>query len=186
MTLNVSKKSTTMINNDISCTNISVTNLGFRINHTQQQGWRLIGFIRLSEPWRKPPANWPGEHPLSVHPVSHPGKHPHTAHFGLTRSKHPLSAHVAQPLYVAAVGFREPPNKLDWLRETPYMTIPVFPMVTVTVSTPTLRSLAPAVWDLSKQAHNPLYINHRSIAPPLVRLTDFLSFRITLHILSDQ
>ena len=112
----------------------------------------------------------PGETPTSAHPVSHLGKDPHSAHFGLARSKYPLSAHVCHPLCAAAVGFQEPPNKPAWLRETPNTTIPVFPTVTVTVillgrvspyveevSTPTLRSLTPAVWDLPKQAHNPLF-----------------------------
>ena len=65
--------------------------------------------------------------------MSRTGKHPHSAHFSLARSKHPLSAHVSHPLCAAAVGFREPPNKPAWLRETPYTTIPVFPTVTVTV-----------------------------------------------------
>ena len=64
-------------------------------------------------------------------------------------------------LCAAAAGFREPPNKPSWLRETPYTTISVFLAVTVTVApqhparvgiplclggfTPTLRTLAPAV-----------------------------------------
>ena len=57
-----------------------------------------------------------------------------STHFGLTQNKHPLSTHISQPLWAAAVGFREPHNKLAWLRETPYTTIPVFPTVTVTVT----------------------------------------------------
>ena len=47
---------------------------------------------------------------------------------------HSSSAHVSHPLCAAAVGFREPPNKPAWLRETPYTTISVFPTVTVTVT----------------------------------------------------
>ena len=47
------------------------------------------------------------------------GKHPHSAHLCLARSPHPCPA----------TGFREPPYKPAWLRETPYTTIDVFPVV---------------------------------------------------------
>ena len=84
--------------------------------------------------------------------------------------KHPLSAHLTQPLCVAAAGFREPPELPACRWETPYTTITVFPAVHVPDTslyparagmplrlwglTPTLRTLALAVWDVPEQAHN--------------------------------
>ena len=52
------------------------------------------------------------------------GKHPHSAHLNLARSPTPTSA----------TGFREPPYKPAWLRETPYTTIEVFPVVSVVLN----------------------------------------------------
>ena len=108
-----------------------------------------------------------GEYPSSAHNRLARGNthfsrtsvsHPHSAHSSVARSKHPLSAHVTKPLCAAATGFREPPHKPAWLRETPYTTISVFLVVTVIVTpqyparasiplclggrTPTLRTLA--------------------------------------------
>ena len=95
-------------------------------------------------------------------------------------------------------GIREPPYKPNWPRETPYLTIVVFPAVRFTARpgyparagiplsfwglTPTLRTLAPTVWVLSEQAHKSLYINFSSDTLSYVYPTDFPSFRITLYI----
>ena len=46
---------------------------------------------------------------------------------GLARGKHPHSHPKSTP--PSATGFREPPYKPAWLRETPYTTIGVFPVV---------------------------------------------------------
>ena len=94
-------------------------------------------------------------------------------------------------------GFREPPCKPNWPRETPYATIVVFPAVRFTVRpgyparagiplsfrglTPTLRTLAPTVWVLPEQAHKSLWINLLSDTPLSVYPADFPSFRITLY-----
>ena len=100
--------------------------------------------------------------------MSPPGKHPDSAHFSLARGKHPLSVHMSQPICAAAAGFREPPNKPAWLRETPYTTIPVFPAVTVTVTPqyPARAGIPLCIGDLTHtlQAHISLYINQRSLA----------------------
>ena len=95
-------------------------------------------------------------------------------------------------------GFREPPYKPNWPRETPYATIVVFRAVRFTVRpgyptragiplrfcglTPTLRILAPTVWVLSEQAHKSLYINFSSDTPSSLYPTDFPSFSIPLNI----
>ena len=49
------------------------------------------------------------------------GKHPHSAHRSLARRQHPR-----QPQ-----GFGSPPYQPAWPQETPYMTVDVFPVVSV-------------------------------------------------------
>ena len=63
----------------------------------------------------------PGKHPLSAHLVSRPGE---TPTFRAPQSR-PKSAPTS------ATGFREPPNKPAWPRETPYTTVDVFPVDSV-------------------------------------------------------
>ena len=58
-------------------------------------------------------------HLLSTHLRSRPGKAP--------TFRAPLSRPKSTP--PSATGFREPPYKPAWLRETPYATIGVFPVV---------------------------------------------------------
>ena len=65
-----------------------------------------------------------GKHPLSAHLLS--------AHFRSRLGKAPtFRAPLSRPKSTppSATGFREPPYKPAWLRETPYTTIGVFPVV---------------------------------------------------------
>ena len=80
-----------------------------------------------------------GEQPSSALLQSRPGKHPLSAHLlsAHLRSrpgKAPtFRAHQSRPKSTptSATRFREPPYKPAWLRETPYTTIDVFPVVSV-------------------------------------------------------
>ena len=116
-----------------------------------------------------------GKHPLSAHLLSahfrsRPGKAP--------TFRAPLSRPKSTPL--SATGFREFPYKPAWLRETPYTTIDVFPVVSGVLTTKfparagiplwlwglasTIRTLTNTVCGLPKQARKSLYIQLRSTA----------------------
>ena len=129
------------------------------------------------------------EQPSSALWYSHPGKHPLSAHLlsahfrsrlGKTPTfRAPLSRPKSTP--PSATGFREPPYKPAWLRETPYTTIDVFPVVSGVFTTnyparagiplrlwglaSTIRTLTNTVCGLPKQAHKSLYLQLRSTAP---------------------
>ena len=100
----------------------------------------------------------------------------------------------------SATGFREPPNKPAWPRQTPYTTVDVFPVDSVLFNpkyparagiplrlgglTPTFRTLTNAVWVLPKQAHKSLYSKHGSLVLLSVLLTYFPSFwNNTIHLI---
>ena len=78
-----------------------------------------------------------GEQPSSAFWYSRPGKYPLSAHllsahFRSLPGKAPtLRAPLSRPKSTppSATGLREPPYKPAWLRETPYATIGVFPVV---------------------------------------------------------
>ena len=100
----------------------------------------------------------PGKHPLSTHLLSvhfrsRPGKAP--------TFRAPLSRPKSTP--PSATGFREPPYEPAWLRETPYTTIGVFPVVSGGFAS-TIRTLTNTVCGLPKQGHKSLYIQLISTA----------------------
>ena len=175
--------------------------MGFLINNTTQMTFNRVYWA----PRALESASWELALKPSLynnHPIHSNSFRPGNTHFPRTWCLARGNTHIPRTSVspTSATGFREPPNKPAWPRETPYTTVDVFPMDSVLFNpiypawasiplrlwglTPTFRTLTNAVWVLPKQAHKSLYSKHRSLALLSVLLTYFPSFwNNTIHLI---